>query len=210
MITLIKTHHLSTLLSVFVFLFVFARTSQVQGQISAAPKTDTLCILNGHANILLNAGTYDTIKTEQLIQMYSSTFNMGQILKTSGFRLSENSNLRFYQTSLENHTLNDGGLATWRLIESFTSKIPSGRWIESKWEAHSGGHWYFVKLASSENPAKFYKFIFFYIDNKLAFSVHEYIEDKMQARKGNSDPQNYLSYVYSNTHPSRYTSFMNK
>ena len=89
----------------------------MQGQALADHKTDALRVLNGHANIQLNADTYDTMRTGQLIQMYSSTFGTGQVIKASGFRFSENSNLRFYQTSIENHTLNDGGLSTWRLIE---------------------------------------------------------------------------------------------
>jgi energy-coupling factor transporter transmembrane protein EcfT len=210
MSNLIKPQHMTTLLSVFVFFFVFARACEVQGQISTDLKPDTLSLLNGHVNILLKAGTYDTMKTEQLIQMYSLVFNSGQVISTRGFKFSENSNLRFYQTSLENHVRNDGGLSTWKLIESFTNKIPQGLWMESKWEAHAGGYWYFVKLASREKPAQFFKFIFFYVDGKLAFCVHEYVVDPLQASEDNSDPQNYLSYVYANTHPSRYISFEKK
>lgn len=203
----IKPQQANSLLSVFAFVFVLTGTSNVQGQVSADLKPDTLGILNGHVNILLKPGTYDSMKTDQLIQMYSSTFKVGQVLSTNGYKFNENSNLRFYQTSIENHARNDGGLSNWKLIESFTNKIPQSRWIESKWEAHAGGYWYFVKLASREKRGQFFKFIFFYIDGKLAFCVHEYSVDPLQTLADNNDPKNYVSYVYANTHPSRHTSF---
>jgi len=202
--------HVILLLSVFIFFFVFARAIEVQGQISTDLKPDTLKILSGHANILLEEGTYDIMKTEQLKQMYSSTFHAGQVMNASGFRLNDNSSLRFYQTSIENHTRNDGGLSTWNLIESFADKIPQCLWIENKREAHAGGYWYFVKLASHEKPTQFFKFIFFYVDNKLAFCIHEYVVNPLQTSKDESDPKNYLSYVFANTHPSKYTSLEEK
>jgi len=202
---MIKSQHRATLLSVCVFFFVFTITREVHAQVSTDVKPDTLCILNGHVNILLEAGTYDTVKTEQLIQMYSSTFNAGQVMSAQGFKFNENSILRFYQTAIENHTRNDGGLSTWKLIESFTDKILQSRWIESKWEEHADGPWYYVNLVSREKPTKFFKFIFFYIDSKLAFCIHEYVVNPLLTRRDESDPKNYMSYVYNNTHPSRYT-----
>ncbi|GHN02469.1 hypothetical protein WSM22_39580 [Cytophagales bacterium WSM2-2] len=204
-------HHVTVLLWIVVFILaVTTITTRVHGQALLNLKPDTLCVLNGHVNILLKAGTYDTIKTEELVQMYSSVFSQGKIISTCGFRFGENSNLRFYQTSLEKCTYNDGGLMTWKLIESFTDKIPQGQWIESKWEAHGGGYWYFVSLASCDKPGHFYNFIFFFVDGKLAFSVHEYVTDPLKASKEYSEPRDYLSYVYTNTHPSRYISLEEK
>ena len=194
---------LAILLNAFIVLSLLLM-SKAKAQASIDIKPDTLRILNGHVNILLKQGTYDTLKTGQLIKMYSSEFNEGTVVSTKGFKFNESSSLRFYQTSIENHESNDGGLSTWKLIESFTDKVPNARWMESKWEAHAGGPWYFVKLVSGKNASKVYKFIFFYIDRKLAFCVHEYAVDSSQTCADNSDPKNYLTYVYASTHPSRY------
>lgn len=209
MIIMIRPQQPGTILGAFVFFFILTGID-VRGQTSSSLRPDTLCVLNGHVNILLQPGTYDTVKTEQLLQKYTSVFNVGHVISTCGFILSDNSSLRLYQTSLENHIRGDGDLSTWKLIESFTDKIPQRRWIESKWETHGGKYRYFVNLISLEEPTRFFKFVFFYIDGRLAFSLHEYEINVLRIHDNNHDFENPLSYVHANTHPSKFVGFQEK
>ena len=48
------------------------------------------------------------------------------------------------------------------------------------------------------------------IDAKLAFCVHEYTVNPAQTVAENTDIKKFLSYVYADTHPSKYTSSSEK
>src|SRR5581483_5314579 len=128
-----------------------------------AAKSDTLPVLHGRVSVLLKPGTFEVIKTDQLLQMYSSSFNIGKIICADGFKVGKNSSLKFYQTSIENPEINDGGLSTWKLIVSFTDKIPQNQWLESGWSKMTNGAlMYSIKLISNERPETFSKFVFYY------------------------------------------------
>ena len=155
-----------------ILLFLAFNYSYAQSLEIAPSESDTVHVLNGRLGVVLKSKSFEVIKADSLRQMYSSTFNVGQILCADGFRI-ENSTLRFYQTTIENHEANDGGLSTWNLISSFTDKIPQNRWMESGWERLlNGGSTYFVKLVSLEKQ-QYYKFTFYYIDQKLSFSLYQ-------------------------------------
>jgi len=177
-------------------------------EVKAPPKIDTLRVLNGRLNVLLKTSTFTVVKTDQLMQMYSASFKTGKVLYADGFRFGENSTLLFYQTNIENFATNDGDLSTWKLIESFTEKIPKSEWIESGWQQMRGGFLYFVKLVSYEKRPQFFKFVFFYIDNKLTFSLFQCPMDPLQTHP--IEPEKYLSIVANDPHLSRFTGFERK
>ena len=150
------------------FNYTYAQIEEI-----APSEADTVHVLNGRLGVVLKSKSFEVLKPDSLRLMYSSTFNVGQIVCADGFRI-ENSTLRFYQTSIENHEVNDGGISTWKLIASFTDKIPQNHWLESGWERmRNGESTYFVKLVSLEKPQQYYKFVFYYIDKKLSFSLFQ-------------------------------------
>ena len=192
--------------SIFVITISYVRAQELE--VKTSPKIGTLRVLNGRLNVLLKTRTFTVVKTDQLLQMYSSSFNTGKVLYADGFRFGENSTLLFYQTNIENFATNDGDLATWKLIESFTNKIPKSEWIESGWQQMRGGFLYFVKLVSYEKRPQFFKFVFFYIDNKLTFSLFQCPMDPLQTHP--IEPEKYLSIVANDPHLSRFTGFERK
>ena len=147
---------LSTISLIFLCL-AFSYTNAQTAEI-APSETDTLHVLNGRLGVVLKSKSFTVIDADSLRQMYSSTFNVGQILYADGFRI-ENTTLRFYQTTIENHEANDSGISTWKLIASLTDKISQNHWMESGWERmRNGESTYFVKLVSLEKPQQYYKF----------------------------------------------------
>lgn len=205
-----KANGVLVVIPTILFFLAFTHINYINAQTSEAAraKTDTLRVLNSRLKVILKTSTFAVMKTDQLLKMYSTSFNVGQILRTDGFSIGENSTLRFYQTNIENSASNDGDLSTWKLIESFTDKIPQGQWIESGWEKMSNGFLYFVKLVSHEKPHRFYKFAFFYLDNKLSFSLFQCPIYPSEAYP--SEPEKYVSIVSSDPHPSRFTGFQKK
>ncbi|MBI1766948.1 MAG: hypothetical protein HY015_06470 [Bacteroidetes bacterium] len=194
-------------LILFSLAFIKINYTNAQGSEIVRTKMDTLRVLNGRLKVLLKTSTFTVMKTDQLLLMYSSSFT-GQILRADGFKIGENSTIRFYQTNIENSQSNDGGLSTWKLILSFTDQIPESQWIGSGVERMSNGFLYFVKLVSHERPEQFFKFVFFYIDNKLAFSLFQCPVYPLQAYP--TEPEKYLSFVVNDPHPSRFTGFQKK
>ena len=167
-----KKRMLSEIARLLLISLAFTQTNAQTLEI-APSEADTIHVLNGRLGVVLKSKSFEVIKADSLRQMYSSSFNVGKILCADGFRI-ENSTLRFYQTSIENNEVSDGGLSTWKLIASFTDKIPQNHWMESGWERmRNGTVTYFVKLVSLEKPQQYYKFVFYYIDKKLSFSLYQ-------------------------------------
>src|ERR1051325_4930074 len=85
------------------FNYTYAQTAEI-----SPSDLDTIHVLNGRLGVVLKSKSFEVIKGDSLRQMYSSTFNVGQIVCADGFRI-ENTTLRFYQTTVENHEANDSG-----------------------------------------------------------------------------------------------------
>lgn len=163
-----KVLYTATLL---VALFIIQSNSSAQDESSHS--MDTINVLNNRLKLILPTGSFQLIEKDQLQEMYKDSFNEGKILYANGFRFGENSMVRFYQTTIDYPNTNDNALSTWKLIELYTSKVPQGQWMESGWKRITNGHLYFVKIVSHEKPEQLFKFVFFYIDAKLCFSLFQ-------------------------------------
>ena len=204
-----KNQVLFAIVQLIWFFIVFVKVSYISAQAPVAitpTKTDTLRVLNGGLSVLLKASSYTVLTTDQLVKMYPSTFNTGSVLSTDGFLIGIDSALSFYQTAIKDSALNDGGLSTWKTIGLFTDKIPQSKWLESGWERmRSGVVLYSVKLVSQEKVQQFYKFVFRYIDNKLAFSLFH-----CPAKIDPHQPQKYLSVALNDSDPFKFTDIQKK
>ena len=165
-----------------------------QQQPEAKPQMDTLSVLNDGLRIALINGTFQRMGTRELVKMYSASFGIEKIIYSDGFRIHENTLLRFYQTSIPRPVIDDGGLATWKTIELYTSKIPEGHWIKSGWKIMDNHDLYFVELISDEKPERFFKFVFFYLDDKLCFSVLQCPTVELQYCQYLRAAEKYLSF----------------
>lgn len=142
---------------------------------STSHRMDTIYVLGGRLSVVLKSNSFAVLKNEELRKTYAALFNPRDLIAADGFRIDEKSTLRFYQTNIENHEIKDGGVSTWQQITSFTDKIPQYYWLESGWErmSHGAQMMYFVKLISLKQPQQYFKFVFYYIDKKLAFSLFQ-------------------------------------
>ncbi len=163
----------------------------------ACDKMDTLKIFNGRIKMKMKAAIFHKMKKERVVEMYKSLFETTDMLNCEGFITNEGATLRFYQTTIDKPVANDNGLSDWKLIASFTDKIPESQWIESGWERISNGHLYFVRLLSHKKPEQLFKFVFFYIDNKLTFSLLQSPGDK----KGSDLLDKYINIAAGESHP---------
>ncbi len=198
----LKTRTLLIIVRLFFFL-VFFDTCAQEFEVPIS-KMDTIHVLNGRLHLLLKSSTYKVMSSKELLEMYSASFNIGQIQYTDGFKIGENSTLTFYQTSIENLAVNDGSVSTWKLIESFTDKIPKNQWLKSGWSRMTNGDFmYSVKLVSNERPQLLSRFVFYYIDNKLSFSLFQCPVQTLEINPG--EPEKYMSVVANDPPHSRFT-----
>lgn len=162
---------------------------------NADSKTDSFSLLNGQLKIAFKSRTFSAIKPKQLRPIFAGSLDTVKILSMNGFRIGEGATLRFYQTSINRPIEKDGGISTWKQIALLTDQVPeSSSWLESGWKAMGKDYLYFVKLISGQKPEQYFEFAFFYIDNKLSFSVLQCPLKSSQNYKRSAE-ESYVSFI---------------
>jgi hypothetical protein len=133
-------------------------------------KKDTISVFGDQLKISLNAVSFEKIPSETSARKYRGMFNLHDVTKSNGFVLNERDTLVFFMTSVDRPNENDGGIATWELINSFLDKMPAYR-LESGWNKLGRSYLYFVKLILDAKPNCVFEFNFFFIENKLVLSL---------------------------------------
>lgn len=146
--------------------------TKAQALKSPAPylKKDTVSVFSNRLKIRLAEGSFEKMPAEVSAQKYASLFNLHDISQCSGFVLHAKDTLVFYMTSIDRPSENDGGISTWEVINSFMDRVPAYR-MESGWNKLGRDYLYFVKLVPNAKPDHLFEFNFFFIDNKLVFSL---------------------------------------
>jgi len=170
--------YLPAVIVVVIILQMLQVTAQAQVEQKGGP--DTVVILKGKLKLVLPTSIHKQIKKRVLLRQYSSEFKINEVQLAHGFDFGKNTTYRFFYTKIDHPEVNDGGFATWKLIESFTDKIPNSRWIKSGLVKTSNGYLYFVNLTyPDKGKLQFSKFIFFPMDGKLAFGLFQCPEDEL-------------------------------
>jgi|GEM_PF-3211281 len=153
---------------------------KVEAQVEQKINSDTVLILSGKAQLILPCIARTEMKRKELIKQYSAEFQIDKVQLASGFDFGKNTTYRFFYTDIDNRDKNDGGFATWKLIEMFTNKIQDSEWIKSGFTRTSNGTLYFVNLVyPAKGGLRFSKFVFFNIDGKLAFGQFQCSENEL-------------------------------
>jgi len=147
-----------------------ATKAQAVNSAQRIPKKDTVSVFGNRLKISLADGTFEKMSAEVSAHKFTGLFNLHNVTKCNGFTLRAKDTLVFYMTSIDRPTENDGGISTWEIINSFLDKVSTYR-MESGWKKLGLDYMYFVKLVIGAKPRHLYEFNFFFVDNKLVFSL---------------------------------------
>jgi len=153
------------------YFFEIKADAQLMG--GGCQKKDTIAILDNRLEIVLKDAAFEEIPNDLLVEKYSRSFGIGQLVNAYGLVLRVGDTLAFYQTSIDRLGVDDGGISTWKIINLFADKVPTSHWVESGWNTAGRDFIYFVKLISDEEIKQYFEFNFFFIENKLTFSLHQ-------------------------------------
>jgi hypothetical protein len=144
-------------------------TNAQPAKVCQGSKKDTISVFGRRLKIALS-GAFERMPTHITSGKYIGLFNLHDVTTSSGFVLRAKDTLVFYMTSIDRPLENDGGIATWQIINSILDKMPAFR-MESGWNKLRQDYLYFVKLVLDRKPEYLFEFNFFFIENKLAFSL---------------------------------------
>jgi hypothetical protein len=135
-----------------------------------ASKKDTVSVFGSRLKITLTEGAFKKISEKSSLRKYDGLFNLHDAINSCAFVLRGKDTLVFYMTSISRPLENDGGISTWQVINSFLDKSSAYR-MESGWKKMGHDYLYFVKLILDSRPDQLFEFNFFFIDDKLVFSL---------------------------------------
>jgi hypothetical protein len=149
------------------------RVANAQPPNAGSPtKKDTVSVFGNRLKVALPDGAFEKMPADVSDRKYAELFSLHDVTSSRGFVLRGKDTLVFYMTSIDRPTENDGGILTWQVINSFLDKASAYR-MESGWSRLGRDYLYYVKLILDEKPDNFFEFNFFFIENKLAFSLLE-------------------------------------
>ncbi|HTH57546.1 MAG TPA: hypothetical protein VL728_15955 [Cyclobacteriaceae bacterium] len=134
---------------------------------SSSANLDTVSVFDSRLKITLTAHTFEKLPPQVSAGQFSGVFNLHDVTTASGFVLKGKDTLVFFLTSIDRPRGNDGGIATWQLINSILDKAQGYR-TESGWNKLGRDYLYFVKLIVNDC---LFECNFFFIDEKLTFSL---------------------------------------
>ena len=159
-------------LTIVMALSLGEQVASAQSRKDCVVKKDTVSIFGNRLKIALPEGAFERIPADVCTRKYAGIFNLHDVTNSSSFVLRSKDTLVFYATSMERANQNDGGISTWHVINSFLDKTPAYR-MESGWKKMDRDYLYYVRLILGKEPDHFFEFNFFFIENKLMFSLLE-------------------------------------